>query len=40
MNEFAILSVMAYYMDWNLALWNVQLAFDVIDSKYFSYVKS
>jgi len=31
MNKLAILLVIAYYMDWNWAFWDVQLAFDEID---------
>jgi len=36
-NKLAITSVIAYYMDRNWALREVQLAFDEVDSPFFSY---
>jgi len=39
-NKLAITSVIAYYMDRNWALQEVQLAFDEVDSPIFSYFKS
>jgi len=39
MNKLAITSVIAYYMDQNCSLWDVQLVFDKVDSLFFSYFK-
>jgi hypothetical protein len=39
-NKLAIMSVIAYYMDRNWALREVQLAFNEVDSPIFSYVES
>jgi len=39
-NELAIMSVIAYYMDRNWALREVQLVFDGVDYHFFSYYKS
>jgi len=39
-NKLAITSVIAYYMDRNWALREVQLAFDEVDSPIFSYFES
>jgi len=39
-NKSSINSVIAYYMNWNWALRDVQLAFDVVDCLFFSFIKS
>ena len=39
-NTFAITSVIAYYMDQNWAMWEVQLAFDEVSSLFFFYFNS
>jgi len=39
-NKLAITSVIAYYMDRNWALREVQLAFDEVDSPFFFYFES
>jgi len=39
-NKLAVTSVIAYYMDRNWALRDVQLAFDEVDSPFFSYFES
>ena len=39
-NKLAITSVIAYHMDQNLALREVQLALNGVDSPFFSYFKS
>jgi hypothetical protein len=39
-NKLAITSVIAYYMDRNWAVQEVQLAFDEVDSPIFSYFES
>ena len=39
-NKFAITSFIAYYMDWNWALQEVQQAFDEVDSSFCSYFDS
>jgi len=39
-NKLAIMSVIAYYMDKNCTLREVQLAFDEVDSPFFSYFES
>jgi hypothetical protein len=40
MNKLAITSVIAYYMDQNWALHDVQLAFDVVDRLFCSRFES
>jgi len=40
MNKLAIMSVIAHYMDRNWALQEVQLAFDKVDSPFFSYFET
>jgi len=39
-SKFAMMSVIAYYMDRNWALREAQLAFDEVDSPFFSYFES
>jgi len=39
-NKLAITSVVAYYMDRNWAMWEVQLTFDEVNSLYFFYCNS
>jgi hypothetical protein len=39
-NKLAMTSVIAYHMDRNWALQEVQLAFDEVDSPFFSYFES
>jgi len=39
-NKLAIRSVITYYMDWNWALWEVQLVFDEVNSWSFFYFES
>jgi len=37
MNIVALMSVVAYYMNWNWAVRDVQLAFDQVDTPFSSY---
>jgi len=39
-NRLAVSSVIAYYMDRNWAMWEVQLAFDEVNSLFFLYFNS
>jgi hypothetical protein len=39
-NKLAVTSVIAYYLDLNRTLQEVQLAFDEVDSPFFSYFES